>query len=114
MPEVGPDPDDPRSLRTQLTDALRDAYQPGVPLPSTTQLEERFGVSTSTVRAAIRQLREERWVVTVKGRTVLYARTRPGEPDPDARIREVAAELRTSATRTAALAKEFGDLLDNT
>ncbi len=61
-----------KPLYTRVADALRKEirsgrYKPGDELPAERELRERFGVSTTTVRAAMVQLRSEGIVTTRQG-----------------------------------------------
>lgn len=69
----------------QVSDRLRDdivdgRVLPGERLPGEADLCERFGVSRSTIREAIRLLEARRLVVTTRGTT---GGTFVAEPDPD-------------------------------
>lgn len=65
--------DDPRPPYLQAAEVLRAAIlsgelQPGERLPSARELQERFGVASSTVQNALRVLRQEGLVYSVLGR----------------------------------------------
>lgn len=67
------DPDGPVPLYQQLADLLRADIESGRlpanrPVPSETTLQQRHGVSRDTVRHALRVLREDGAVVTVRGK----------------------------------------------
>jgi DNA-binding GntR family transcriptional regulator len=65
-------PDDPRPPYLQIADDLRSSIRKGelplgAQLPSVRDLAERYGVARNTVASAIRQLRDERLVVSRQG-----------------------------------------------
>lgn len=77
------------------------------------EIAAEHGVSDSTVKLAVKMLREEGWVITTPDRKMLYARTPPGStPGRDEQIAQALAAARTSANQTAALLKKATDLLD--
>ncbi|MFE7749849.1 GntR family transcriptional regulator [Streptomyces sp. NPDC057428] len=66
---------DRRSLHERIAADLRDEImsgdlEPGVSLPSTTQLKERFNASNATVQKALHLLKEERLVIGRAGASV--------------------------------------------
>ncbi len=73
---------DPTPLYTQLADILREMIksgelQPRSPLPSESYLQQEQGVSRGTVRMAIRILRDEGLVVTIRGRGTFVTTRNP-------------------------------------
>lgn len=98
----------------ELAETLRRSiasgqYPVGGELPSTAQLTANFGVSTTVVRSAIRELRGEGLVVGQPGKAV-YVRATPGEPpaaDLAQQLNELTAFVRGALedieTRLAAL-----------
>ena len=72
----GREPVDPESatpVYVQVADILRARIESGLllpdrPVPSESQLEQEFGIARGTARKAIAVLREQGFVVTVKGR----------------------------------------------
>jgi GntR family transcriptional regulator len=102
------------SLRSAIA---AGTYPVGGELPSTARLTESFGVSTTVVRAAVRELRDEGLVVGQPGKAV-YVRAVPAETrraadggadigSLDAKLRQlsdtVQATLRDLEARVAAL-----------
>lgn len=86
-------------------------YPVGSELPSTSKLTETYGVSTTVVRAAVRELRDEGLVLGQPGKAV-YVTAEPGgeRTDPgdlDERLRHLAdtvhAALRDLDARVEAL-----------
>ncbi|WP_098959403.1 GntR family transcriptional regulator [Pseudonocardia sp. N23] len=67
-------------------------YPVGSELPSTARLTEAYNVSTTVVRAAIRELRQEGLVLGQPGKAV-YVTARPAD-DPDEPASDLARELR--------------------
>lgn len=67
------DPDSATPVYIQVANILRSRIESGAlipnrPVPSETQLQQEFGIARGTARKAIAVLRDERLVVTVKGR----------------------------------------------
>lgn len=67
------DPQSARPVYVQVADILRARIESGQlvpdrPVPSESQLQQEFGVARGTARKAIAVLREQGFVVTVKGR----------------------------------------------
>lgn len=104
-----------------VADQLRRAISAGVhpvgsELPSTVRLTESFGVSTTVVRAAVRELRDEGLVRGQPGKAVYVTaepRTAPNEEDSLAdQVRAltdtVHAALRDFDSRLAALERGTG------
>jgi DNA-binding transcriptional regulator YhcF (GntR family) len=68
----GLDQDDPRPSSQQIANKLRAAIltrrlQPGDKLPSQNELAQRYGVARETVKAALRQLDQDRLIVSRQG-----------------------------------------------
>ncbi|SCL15777.1 GntR family transcriptional regulator [Micromonospora inyonensis] len=68
----------PVAFYVQLADLLakqieEEKLKPRQPVPSESQLQQQYGVSRGTVRAAIRLLRERGLVVTFTGRGTYVA-----------------------------------------
>ncbi len=107
-----------RPKYVEVAASLRSAiaagtYPVGSELPSTARLTESFGVSTTVVRAAIRELRDEGLVVGQPGKAV-FVRALPGDKtqptDVEQRLDElsafVRAELADIRARVSALETE--------
>jgi GntR family transcriptional regulator len=67
------DPESATPVYVQVADILRARIESGQllpdrPVPSESQLEQEFGIARGTARKAIALLREQGFVVTVKGR----------------------------------------------
>lgn len=67
------DPDGPVPLYQQLADLLRGKIQsgeipPNRPVPSELTLQQTYGVARDTIRHALKILREEGLVITVRGK----------------------------------------------
>jgi DNA-binding GntR family transcriptional regulator len=67
------DPQSATPVYVQVADILRARIESGQllpdrPVPSESQLQQEFGVARGTARKAIAVLREQGFVVTVKGR----------------------------------------------
>jgi DNA-binding FadR family transcriptional regulator len=96
------------SLRKSIA---RGQYPVGSELPSTARLTETFGVSTTVIRAAIRELRAEGLIIGQPGKAV-YVRAEPDVivPDVEQRLDELAAymrdELASLSDRIAALERK--------
>lgn len=82
---------DPRPYSEQLAAIIREqirtgALKPRSLVPSESALQAEHLISRGTVRAAMRLLREEGWVVTIQGRgTFVAPRDRwPENNEPDA------------------------------
>jgi DNA-binding GntR family transcriptional regulator len=97
----------------EVAESLRKAIASGQypvdsELPSTARLTETFGVSTTVIRAAIRELRTEGLIIGQPGKAV-YVRAEPDVvvPDVEQRLDEltayVRAELTSLSDRIAAL-----------
>ncbi|MGH3737121.1 MAG: GntR family transcriptional regulator [Micromonosporaceae bacterium] len=76
-----------RPAYLQVADDLRDkiaseAIPIGTAIPSTQQLVDRYEVSTTVVRAAINELRNEGLLMGQPGKGVFVVR-KPGEKQPD-------------------------------
>lgn len=91
-------------------------YPVGSELPSTARLTEIYGVSTTVVRAAVRELRDEGLVRGQAGKAVYVTAEPDGEPvdaeDLDARLRRLTETvhdaLRDLGARVAALEERAG------
>ena len=85
-------------VAAELRSAIRTGTYPvGSTLPSTSQLTRSFDVSTTVVRAAIRELREEGLVFGQPGKAV-YVAAEPADTDEPAgdlahQVRELSATL---------------------
>ncbi len=77
------------SLRTAIADGT---YPVGSELPSTARLTESFEVSTTVVRAAIRELRSEGLIIGQPGKAV-FVRAEPPAADPAGTVEEQLAAL---------------------
>lgn len=83
------DPNSDRPPYRQVADALREAitageYPPGGPIPSRAELVAHFGIAPMTVSAAVRELRDEGWLVTRQGSRTFVRTDEPTDiPDPD-------------------------------
>ncbi|WFG44150.1 winged helix-turn-helix domain-containing protein [Pseudonocardia alni] len=89
----------------QVADELRRAiragsYPVGSELPSTSQLTRTYEVSTTVVRAAVRELRQEGVVQGQPGKAV-YVTAEPGETPDDADRSDLAVRLRELEDRTS-------------
>lgn len=84
-------------------------YPIGAELPSTARLTESYGVSTTVVRAAVRELRDEGLVRGQPGKAVYVTAEPDGQPAPtvDDRLRHLSetvhAALRDFDERLTAL-----------
>ena len=94
-----------RPKYVEVADSLRAAIADGTypidsELPSTLRLTEQFGVSTTVVRAAVRELRSEGLVVGQPGKAV-FVRATPDAPAPtvEQRLAELAAYTRDELTK---------------
>ncbi|MFI0796986.1 GntR family transcriptional regulator [Micromonospora rubida] len=72
----------PVAFYVQLADLLAKQIEEGTlkprqPLPSESTLQQEYGVSRGTVRAAIRLLRDRGMVVTFTGRGTFVAEKKP-------------------------------------
>ncbi len=101
-----------RPKYVEVAERLRSAIAAGVypvggELPSTARLTESFGVSTTVVRAAIRELRDAGLVVGQPGKAV-YVRAVPDAEDGPAGASDVEARLRELEARVRALEVQSG------
>ena len=105
-----------RPKYVEVAESLRKAiasgqYPIGSELPSTARLTETYGVSTTVVRAAVRELSSEGLVVGQPGKAV-YVRAEPDVVDSDVEQRldelsaYVRAELASMSDRIAALERK--------
>jgi GntR family transcriptional regulator len=82
-------------------------YPIGGELPSTAKLTETYGVSTTVVRAAVRELRSEGLVQGHSGKAVYVVALPSGEPADqralEARVQELTETVRELDSRLAAL-----------
>ena len=87
-------------LAAVIRDKIRSGhYQPASRLPSLRDLEVRYDVSSTTVRAAYRLLRAQGWVESVHGSGMYVAPSTPDEqpqslPDQVAELRDELHALR--------------------
>ena len=100
-----------RPKYVEVADSLRSAiaagtYPVGGELPSTARLTESFGVSTTVVRAAIRELRDAGLVVGQPGKAV-FVRAMPtvgdeptGALDIETRLQDLEARVRALEVQT--------------
>lgn len=91
------DPDDLRPVYVRIAEKLREAYEPGVQLPSVPTIAQDWGVARETVRSAIDLLRSEGLVVSWQGRGTFY-RT-PAETDDEVEDDPVLQRLDEIMTR---------------
>ena len=89
-------PDDPRTPRTQVADALRagindGTYPAGTRLPSVRDLADHFGVAPGTVQLALDSLRQESLVFSAGNRGNFV--TEPAGGRQGGNLPEWAAEL---------------------
>lgn len=100
--------DQPKYLHVAA--ALRRAiragtYPVGSELPSTSKLTESFGVSTTVVRAAVRELRDEGLVRGQPGKAVYVTAEPDGEStnsaDVEERLRDLEARVTALESRQA-------------
>ncbi|MDT0348144.1 winged helix-turn-helix domain-containing protein [Pseudonocardia charpentierae] len=82
------------NLRTAIA---AGTYPVGGELPSTARLTESFGVSTTVVRAAIRELRDEGLVVGQPGKAVFVRAVPTDDELTGDRTRDVEARLQQLA-----------------
>jgi DNA-binding GntR family transcriptional regulator len=81
-----------------LADDLRakianGTYTIGAELPSTSQLMQKYGVSVTVVRAAVRELRHEGLVLGQPGKAV-YVQAEPSPSSPTPEYTEIMDQLR--------------------
>ncbi|BCJ42448.1 hypothetical protein GCM10010168_08100 [Actinoplanes ianthinogenes] len=93
-----------RAVFRQLADLLRDqiksgALGPGEPLPSELRLAQDYGISRTTVRQAIGQLRTEGLVTVDRPRGTFVRVPEPVQVIPLARGERVGARMPTDAER---------------
>jgi len=100
--------DQPKYLHVaaELRRAIRaGTYPVGSELPSTSRLTESFGVSTTVVRAAVRELRDEGLVRGQPGKAVYVTAEPDGEPanagDVEERLRDLEARVAALESRQA-------------
>jgi DNA-binding FadR family transcriptional regulator len=98
------DPSADRAVFRQLADLLRDqiesgALGPGAPLPSELRLAQEYGISRTTVRQAIGQLRAEGLVTVDRPRGTFVRIPEPVDVVTLARGERVSARMPTDAER---------------
>jgi DNA-binding FadR family transcriptional regulator len=98
------DPSADRAVFRQLADLLRDRIQsgqlgPGEPLPSELRLAQEYGISRTTVRQAIAQLRTEGLVTVDRPRGTFVRVPEQIEAVTLARGERVGARMPTDAER---------------
>jgi DNA-binding transcriptional regulator YhcF (GntR family) len=100
------DPSADRAVFRQLADLLRDQIEsgelgPGEPLPSELRLAQEYGISRTTVRQAIAQLRTEGLVTVERPRGTFVRVPEEVELVTLARGERVSARMPTDAERRA-------------
>ncbi|MFI7547724.1 GntR family transcriptional regulator [Actinoplanes sp. NPDC049599] len=100
------DPSADRAVFRQLADLLRDRIAsgelaPGEPLPSELRLAQEYGISRTTVRQAIGQLRIEGLVTVDRPRGTFVRVPEPTEVITLGRGESVGARMPTDAERRA-------------
>jgi DNA-binding transcriptional regulator YhcF (GntR family) len=98
------DPSADRAVFRQLADLLRDQIEsgelgPGEPLPSELRLAQEYGISRTTVRQAIGQLRTEGLVTVERPRGTFVRVPEPVQVVPLARGELASARMPTDAER---------------
>ncbi|BFU42887.1 hypothetical protein KRMM14A1004_11240 [Krasilnikovia sp. MM14-A1004] len=98
------DPSADRAVFRQLADLLRDRITsgelgPGEPLPSELRLAQEYGLSRTTVRQAIGQLRTEGLVTVERPRGTFVRVPEQTQTIPLARGERVSARMPTDAER---------------
>ncbi|HET9519301.1 MAG TPA: GntR family transcriptional regulator [Actinoplanes sp.] len=98
------DPSADRAVFRQLADLLRDQIMagtlgPGESLPSELRLAQEYGISRTTVRQAIAQLRTEGLVTVDRPRGTFVRRAEPIEQVPLRRGERATARMPTDAER---------------
>ena len=101
-----------RPKYVEVAASLRSAiaagtYPVGGELPSTARLTETFGVSTTVVRAAVRELRDEGLVVGQPGRAVFVRALPDRETGSGAGVDDVEVKLRQLADSTRAALRDL-------
>ncbi|MGH8931760.1 MAG: GntR family transcriptional regulator [Egibacteraceae bacterium] len=99
----------PRARYQQIADQLREAiqrgdYAPGDPIPSETQLVEKYGLSRPTIRQAIAILRAEGLLRVEHGRGAFVRQRPPVRRTSRTRYQQ---SLRTQTLLTAGLTSEI-------
>ncbi|KAA1019033.1 winged helix-turn-helix transcriptional regulator [Pseudonocardia sp. EV170527-09] len=99
----------------QVADDLRRAirsgtYPVGSELPSTSQLVRSHEVSTTVVRAAVRELRQEGIVRGQPGKAVYVTATPDEVPSSGAGAEDIMALVRDLQDRVARLEQQVGDV----
>lgn len=102
-----PDYADPRPVKVQIADDLREqvksgTYAPGDKLPPVRKLADDYGVVTGTVRDAVDILRREGLVQTRSTRGTYVLRP-PAEPEPSQEYLRLTERLAELADRVAAV-----------
>jgi GntR family transcriptional regulator len=98
------DPSADRAVFRQLADLLRDqiasgTLAPGAPLPSELRLAQEYGISRTTVRQAIAQLRTEGLVTVDRPKGTFVRTTEPTEQVTLRRGERAGARMPTDAER---------------
>jgi GntR family transcriptional regulator len=98
------DPSADRAVFRQLADLLRNQIEsgelgPGEPLPSELRLAQEYGISRTTVRQAIGQLRTEGLVTVERPRGTFVRVPEPTQVVPLARGELASARMPTDAER---------------
>lgn len=98
----------------QMADELRRAISAGVypvgsELPSTTQLTRSHDVSTTVVRAAVRELRDEGLVRGQPGKAVYVTANPVAQQGRSAAEQDVETRLRELETRTITALRDLQD-----
>ena len=107
---------DPRPLYEQVRDAYREqilagALPPGTQMPSVRELSARLAINPNTIQRAYRELEQEGWIGSVRGKGSFVADpTDAGKARREELLQEldrVARELRTLGCTTDDLAKRI-------
>lgn len=107
---------DPRPLYEQVRDAYREqilagALPPGTQMPSVRELSARLAINPNTIQRAYRELEQEGWIGSVRGKGSFVADpTDAGKARREELLREldrVARELRALGCTTDELAKRI-------
>ena len=107
---------DPRPLYEQVRDAYRaqilaGALPPGTQMPSVRELSARLAINPNTIQRAYRELEQEGWIGSVRGKGSFVADpTDAGKARREELLREldrVARELRALGCTTDELAKRI-------
>ncbi|MFI6508046.1 winged helix-turn-helix domain-containing protein [Streptosporangium sp. NPDC050855] len=98
----------------QIADDLREqiragALAPGAPLPSTTQLAERYEASLSVVKLAVGVLRNEGLVIGQQGKGVFVREGAAPAPASSDELTEIRATLHDLSERLARVESALND-----